>query len=113
MRGNKRVVYSNGNYEVYFHKNFRGSRKFRIINTRNKNLHTHRNTKKESIDLANFAKHRNIPRDASIDYLTSLYRIAEPGRYRREVKHLIEVKIDKKRGNKNVYINNTGMRGVR
>lgn len=99
------IVYSNGDYDVYYHKNGRGKRKYRIVNIRDKELHTHRYNKKECIDLINFAKHKKIPRAADIDYLTSLYRILKEGKLKNKVLQLIHVKEDKKKGNQNHFIN--------
>lgn len=103
---NVRVIYNNGEFEVKHHKNYRGSRKYRIVNIKHPDLHTHRYSKKESIDLCNFAKHNNIPRDSEMDYLESLSRILhEDNPLKWKVDKLIHTKKDKKEGNQRHYIN--------
>lgn len=100
------IVYNNGDYEVRHHQNFRGNRKYRIVNLKNPDLHTHRRGEKESIDLCNFAKYGSIPHDADIDYLKSLSRILCNGNpTKKKVDGLIQTKVGKKKGNQRHYIN--------
>ena len=42
-------------------------------------------TLKEAIDLANFAKYYEIPKEASQDYLESLLRISKSEKFRKKI----------------------------
>ncbi|MCM1219783.1 MAG: hypothetical protein NC548_35320, partial [Lachnospiraceae bacterium] len=62
---------------------------------------------KEAIDLANYAKHEEIPPKAKSDYLISLYRVAVSIDYRARLDGLIT-----KKGGSNPYAENNSTSGV-
>jgi hypothetical protein len=63
-------------YEVK-HTRYPANRPFKVqLITDPDGHHTHIFTLKEAIDLANYAKYKEVPPDAKIDYLCSLYRLA-------------------------------------
>lgn len=89
------MIYSNGSYFVIRTVSPK-HRPFKVVSC-NYKLHTHVRNKKEAIDLANYAKHEKIPRNASIDYLVSFSRLVIDNEGLLEkVENLIEVKKNKK-----------------
>lgn len=102
--GQGQTVYDNGEYRVYYCKNMK-NRRFMVCNITDHKLHTHRFSRKECIDLCNFAKHKHLPRNSNADYLKSLYRILPKGDFKYKVEQLLNTKADKMKSNQKYYIN--------
>ena len=66
-------------------------RYYRVM-SRDRKLHTHMRSKKEAIDLVNFAKHGHIPTGSKLDYLISLRRIVTDQEMINELECLINIK---------------------
>lgn len=77
--------YSNGEYDIKYTR-YPNRRRYRVQLNSDPEYHTHVRTLKEAVDLANFAKYREIPKMASYDYLESLLRLSKDEKFRRRVR---------------------------
>lgn len=90
--------YFNGTYEVK-QTRYPPNRPFKVqLITDPDGHHTHVRTLKEAIDLANYAKYREVPSSAKVDYLLSLYRVVVDEKLRSKINSMIV-----KKGGGNIY----------
>ena len=68
-------------------------------------VHSHLRSKKEAIDLANYAKYNKIPQSAKIDYLISLSRLVRDPDTTAKLEELIEIKKNRKSSHKYINVN--------
>ena len=85
------LKYFNGKYEIK-HTRYPNGRRSRVQLKINPNYHTHMRTFKEAIDIANFAKYKEIPNKADIDYLESLLRLTQNEEFRKEIEQIMNSK---------------------
>lgn len=91
--------YFNGTYEVK-QTRYPPNRPFKVqLITDPDSYHTHVRTLKEAIDLANYAKHGEVPSSAKVDYLLSLYRVIVNDKLRSKINSMIA-----KKGGTNPYV---------
>lgn len=88
------IVYSNGDY-IIVRTRYPVGRQYRVM-TKDRKLHTHMRTKKEAIDLSNFAKHKKIPSGSKVDFLISLKRVSTDKVMIDKLEGLIEIKLSRK-----------------
>lgn len=82
------IVYTNGTYVVKKTR-YPKNRHYKVAHIRDDKLHTHVKTKKCAIDLCNFAKYKQLPRHADLDYLVSLSRLVMNKKFLSEITEMI------------------------